>query len=177
MESCKKISSNFSKFPCCIKISNRLSDTSKMAINNLDEVLSQQTIRYDQDRFRSLLEGKFFLTKPKPTTSDFDKNNSAYELLNRQPGLIIEKILIYLENNINSSMRKILGVEGDTDYDKLSLDVICEAKERLLKGPTTAIKSFNGFGVSLRVDQSTPNVPETINFCSILKSHKILKPK
>ena len=57
MESCKKISSNFSKFPCCIKISNRLSDTSKMAINNLDEVLSQQTIRYDQDRFRSLLEG------------------------------------------------------------------------------------------------------------------------
>ena len=58
MESCKKISSNFSKFPCCIKISNRLSDTSKMAINNLDEVLSQQTIRYDQDRFRSLLEGK-----------------------------------------------------------------------------------------------------------------------
>ena len=28
-------------------------------------------------------------------------------------------------------MRKILGVEGDTDYDKLSLDVICEAKERL----------------------------------------------
>ena len=74
-------------------------------------------------------------------------------------------------------MRKILGVEGDTDYDKLSLDVICEAKERLLKDPTTAIKSFNGFGVSLRVDQSTPNVPETINFCSILKSHKILKPK
>ena len=71
--------------------------------------------------------------------------------MNRQPGLIIEKILIYLENNINSSMRKILGVEGDTDYDKLSLDVICEAKERLLKGPTTAIKSFNGFGVSLRV--------------------------
>ena len=55
----------------------------------------------------------------------------AYELLNRQPGLIIEKILIFLENNINSSMRKILGVEGDTDYDKLSLDVICEAKERL----------------------------------------------
>ena len=49
-------------------------------------------------------------------------------------------------------MRKILGVEGDTDYDKLSLDVICEAKERLLKGPTTAIKSFYGFGVSLRVD-------------------------
>ena len=36
-----------------------------------------------------------------------------------------------MENNINSSMRKILGVEGDTDYDKLSLDVICEAKERL----------------------------------------------
>ena len=60
MESCKKISSNFSKFPCCIKISNRLSDTSKMAINNLDEVLSQQTIRYDQDRFRSLLEGNFY---------------------------------------------------------------------------------------------------------------------
>ena len=28
-------------------------------------------------------------------------------------------------------MRKILGVEGDTDYDKLSLDVICEAKEWL----------------------------------------------
>ena len=60
MESCKKISSNFSKFPCCIKISNRLSDTSKMAINNLDEVLSQQTIRYDQDRFRSLLEGNSY---------------------------------------------------------------------------------------------------------------------
>ena len=113
-----------------------------MAINNLDEVLSQQTIRYDQDRFRSLLEGKFFCrTLPKPTSSDFDKHISAYELLNRQPGLIIEKILIYLENNINSSMRKILGVEGDTDYDKLSLDVICEAKERLLKGPTRGLRS------------------------------------
>ena len=39
-------------------------------------------------------------------------------------------------------MRKILGVEGDTDYDKLSLDVICEAKERL---------SSNGFDFKGRV--------------------------
>ena len=72
--------------------------------------------------------------KTRPTLSKMSPNEFvilAYELLNRQPGLIIEKILIYLENNINSSMRKILGVEGDTDYDKLSLDVICEAKERL----------------------------------------------
>ena len=72
--------------------------------------------------------------KTRPILSKMTPNQfviSAYELLNRQPGLIIEKILIYLENNINSSMRKILGVEGDTDYDKLSLDVICEAKEWL----------------------------------------------
>ena len=54
---------------------------------------------------------------------------SAYDLLNRQPGLIIEKIIIYVEKNIKSSMRKILGVEGDLDYDLLSLEIVCETKE------------------------------------------------
>ena len=55
--------------------------------------------------------------------------NSASILLNRQPGLIIEKVLINVEKNINSAMRKILGVEGDTDYEKISIKLICETKE------------------------------------------------
>ena len=32
------------------------------------------------------------------------------------------------QKNIESSLRKILGVEGDQDYDKLSVELICEAK-------------------------------------------------
>ena len=52
----------------------------------------------------------------------------AYTLLGRQPGMIIEKVLLMTQKNIESSLRKILGVEGDQDYDKLSVELICEAK-------------------------------------------------
>ena len=52
MESCKQISATFEQYPCCAKISSRLSNTSKLAINNLDEVLTQQTVKFDADRFK-----------------------------------------------------------------------------------------------------------------------------
>ena len=131
MESCKKIAKNFEKFPCCALISSRLSDTSKMAINNLDEVLIQQTIKYDGDRFNSLIEGIDIKQDFCLFTMSHLINMVilAYDLLNRQPGLIIEKIILCVENNIDSSMRKILGVEGDMDYDLLSIEIVCETKE------------------------------------------------
>jgi hypothetical protein len=75
MENCKKISKKFQKFPCCAQISSRLSDTSKMAINNLDQVLSQQTIKYDKNRFNSLLEGK---AKGPGSRSLFSRPFSSY---------------------------------------------------------------------------------------------------
>ena len=42
--------------------------------------------------------------------------------------MIIEKVLILTQKNIDSSLRKILGVEGDADYDKLSVELICQTK-------------------------------------------------
>ena len=51
MDSCRQITADFEKYPCCAKMSSRLSNTSKLAINNLDEVLAQQTVKFSNERF------------------------------------------------------------------------------------------------------------------------------
>ena len=72
----------------------------------MDVVLSSLTVSFDESRFATLIE--------------------AYNLLNRPPGLIMEKIVEYSEANLASSMRKILGVEGDPSVDELTIDELCQ---------------------------------------------------
>ena len=110
---CMYLASKFECFPCCASLSSRLSDTSSTAVSNLDAVLSSLTVSFDECRFTTLIE--------------------AYNLLNRQPGHIMEKVIEYSERNIRSSIRKIVGVEGDPSADALSIDEVCA---RQIKGAT-----------------------------------------
>lgn len=105
MQNCKNIAETYSRFPCCYKLSARLSSTTESAVSSLDTILSSLTSNYDDKRFNSLLE--------------------AYDLLKRPPGQIMEKIVDYTEQNIESCFRKIVGVETPSTQSDTDLYTVC----------------------------------------------------